>query len=294
MTARPESNAPEILAGAAALLGAYDVVYCDVWGVLHDGRRAFEAAGDALARFRARGGTVVLISNAPQPKERVAEILDERGVRRDAWDAIVSSGDIALAHIADAGYRRLARIGPMPRSQPFFARLPGAVASLAEAEALVVTGLADDATETAESYRALLAGARARALPLVCANPDLVVDVGGRLYPCAGAIAHLYEELGGPVFWAGKPYASAYERARAEALRIRGRDTPRERILVIGDAVRTDLAGAAAAGIDALFVTTGIHAHETMRDGAIDPALLARLLAPPAPPVRAAISRLAW
>lgn len=288
------SGPPEILSGAGALLAGYDVVYCDVWGVLHDGVTAFEAAGDALARFRLRGGSVILVSNAPQPQSRVAEILDERGVRRDAWDAIVSSGDIAVRHIADAGYRRLARIGPMPRSQPFFSRLPGTSAALAEAEAIVVSGLTDDHVETAESYRPLLEEALARKVPLVCANPDLVVDVGGRLYPCAGAIAHLYEQLGGPVFWAGKPYASAYDLARAEARRIRGEDTPSGRILVIGDAVRTDLAGAATAGHAALLVAAGIHAHELLRGGAIEPALLARLLAPPAPPAIAAIARLAW
>lgn len=283
-----------IIEGAGPLLTRYEVLLCDVWGVLHNGVSAFAEAGAALARFRAAGGTVILLSNAPQPRSRVAEILDERGVRRDAYDAIISSGDLALAHIRGSGFERLHRIGPMPRSTPFFSILPGSPADIGTADAIVCTGLANDLTETAETYRALLNEARARDLPFVCANPDLVVDVGGRLYLCAGAIAALYEELGGAVAWTGKPHAPAYEAAFAEANRLRGGRVARSSVLAIGDAMRTDIAGAAGTGIDSLFVAHGIHAAETMREHRIDPDGLARLIEASELRPKAAIDALRW
>ena len=285
---------PPIIARSRDLLQRYDVIFCDVWGVLHDGRRAFTPACEALIAFREMKRSVVLVSNAPQPRERVAEILDERGVPRSAWDAIVSSGDLALDHVAERGYRRTLRIGPHPRSLPFFGRLPGEAASVGEAEAIVCTGLVDDTSETAESYRPLLAEARRRKLPFVCANPDLVVDVGGRLYLCAGAIAALYEEMGGEVFWAGKPHRPAYERAHAEAQMRLGRGVPLQSILAIGDALRTDIAGAAAFGIDALLVANGIHRHEIMSNGDLDRDRLAEALLRERLSITAAIPALAW
>ena len=109
---------------AADLLSRYDAVFCDVWGVMHNGRRAYAEAGEALARFRAEGGTVILVSNAPIPAAGVERVLDKTGVRRDAWDAIVSSGDIALRHIAEKGYRRLHRVGPSERDYALYVRLP--------------------------------------------------------------------------------------------------------------------------------------------------------------------------
>ncbi|HRD76289.1 MAG TPA: TIGR01459 family HAD-type hydrolase, partial [Hyphomicrobiaceae bacterium] len=261
---------PPVIEGARDLLARYDAVFCDVWGVLHDGRDAFKSACSALIAFKAQGGAVVLVSNAPQPKERVGEILDERNVPREAWDAIVSSGDLALEHVAKSGFRRTARIGPLPRSLPFFARLSGEAAPIETAEAIVCTGLVDDHNETAKAYRPMLAKALARRLPFICANPDLIVDVGGRLYLCAGAVAKLYEEMGGEVFWAGKPHLPAYHRARSEAERLLARSIPKSSILAIGDAMRTDIAGAAGFGIDSLFVANGIHRHEVTDNGHID------------------------
>src|SRR5262245_45118513 len=201
---------PTIVAHAGLLLARYDAVFCDVWGVLHNGRMAYAEAGEALARFRAGGGTVVLVSNAPVPADGVERVLESTGVRRDAWDAIVSSGDIALAHIAEQGYGRLHRIGPARRDGRLFQRLPGPPAALHEADAIICTGLVDDANETVESYAALIGEGVARAVPFVCANPDLVVDVGDKRYLCAGSIAAEYERCGGTVFWAGKPHPSAY------------------------------------------------------------------------------------
>jgi HAD superfamily hydrolase (TIGR01459 family) len=275
-------NAPDaptpVLQRAHALFARYDVLVCDVWGVIHDGHTAYEGAGDAFARFRSAGGTVVLLSNAPMPSAWVARVLDEKRVRRDSWDAIVSSGDIALAHIAERGYSRVLHIGT-PRDLPLFETMQATRVAFAEAEAIVCTGLEHDRTETAETYRPLLEAAHARRLPLICANPDLIVDVGGDLLPCAGVIAELYEAIGGPVYWAGKPFAPAYELMSNVAARLRGSSVPRQRMLAIGDAVRTDIAGAGAYGIDSLFIAQGIHRDAVIRNGTLEKAALTRLLA---------------
>jgi HAD superfamily hydrolase (TIGR01459 family) len=286
---------PPILANAGPLLARYEAIFCDVWGVVHNGRRAHAEAGEALARFRAGGGTVVLVSNAPVPADGVERVLEHTGVRRDAWDAIVSSGDIALAHIAEKGYRRLHRIGPAKRDSRLFQRLPGEPAPLHDADAIVCTGLVDDANETVESYRALIEEGVARALPFVCANPDLVVDVGDTRYLCAGSIAAEYERRGGTVFWAGKPHPSAYAAALRRTTELRGAEPERARLLAVGDSLRTDLAAAHGMGIDALFIASGIHSDEVLVDGEIDPRRLAALLAPAGtPPAIAAMTELRW
>lgn len=285
---------PPILDHAGLLLAEYDVMFCDVWGVLHDGHRAFEEACQALLRFRALGGTVILVSNAPVPGEQVAAMLDSRAVPREAYDGIVASGEIALRHIAEKGYRRLHCIGPADRDAATFRRLGAKSVGIEEADAILCTGLTDDVNETAESYRPLLERARARRLPFVCANPDLVVDVGGRQYLCAGAIADLYERMDGEVFWAGKPHANAYGAARAAAEAARGTPVAWESVIAVGDSLRTDLRGAEAAGIDAIFVASGIHRDETMGTDALDAEKVALLFAPPAPQAIAVMARLTW
>ena len=285
---------PPVLRHAGELLARYDVLFCDVWGVLHDGNRAFAEACDALLRFRAGGGVVILVSNAPVPSERVAVMLDARAVPRQAWDAIIASGEIALRHIAEKGYERIFCIGPAERDRATFERLAARLTPLEDAQAILCTGLNDDLTETPEDYRGLLMRARARRLPLVCANPDLVVDVGGRQFICAGAIADLYERMDGEVFWAGKPHANAYDTAQAAAEGVRGAAVDRKRILAIGDSLRTDLKGAEAAGIDAIFIASGIHRDETMGTGELSADKLAVLFAPPAPPALAVMRKLVW
>jgi HAD superfamily hydrolase (TIGR01459 family) len=286
---------PPILTAAGDILARYDVVFCDVWGVVHDGVTAFPDAGAALARFRAGGGTVVLVSNAPVPQDRVAAMLDSRGVPREAWDAIVSSGDIALAHVAEAGYGGLYCIGPEGRDSALFRAVADRrAADLAGADAILCSGLVDDVAETAEHYRPLLDAALDRRLPFVCANPDLVVDVGGTLYACAGAIAAVYAEMGGAVYWAGKPHPAAYGTALRAAEGLRGETVARPRILAIGDALRTDLAAAEGLGVDALFIAAGIHRHETMVGEAVDPAKLAALFTATPAPALGAMAYLAW
>jgi HAD superfamily hydrolase (TIGR01459 family) len=283
-----------IIDHAGPLLERYRILFCDIWGVVHDGLTAYPGANDALPRFRRAGGTVVLVSNAPRPGPSVAHLLDEKAVSRDAWDAIVSSGDIALRHIAEAGYARLHRIGPGRRDAAFFDGLPGPDTTINAADAIVCTGLNRDRAERPEDYVPVLEQALARGLPFVCANPDLAVHVGDDLLPCAGAIAAIYEVMGGEVFWAGKPHRVAYETALERAVELTGGPVDRATVLAIGDAVRTDIAAAAGAGVDALLVAGGLHRDEVMSGGRIDRARLAELLAPPAPLPVAAMVHLVW
>ncbi len=285
---------PAIIERAGLLLERYDVVFCDVWGVVHNGHTAYEGANRALARFRSQGGTVILVSNAPVPAFRVADMLDSKGVPREAWDEIVSSGAIALDHVAAQGYERVHYIGPRERDAAFFANSSAKPAAIEDAEAVVCTGLTDDINETEESYRALLQDALARKLPFVCANPDLVVDVGGKLYLCAGALADLYQNLGGEVFWAGKPHPSAYGTAHEVAESVREVEVPLKRILAIGDALRTDIQAAHNYGVDALFVASGIHRDDTVVEGQVDEEKLAKLFKPGTPKALFATLELQW
>jgi HAD superfamily hydrolase (TIGR01459 family) len=288
-----ESTTLPVIERAGDLLSRYAVLFCDVWGVVHDGVRAYPGANAALPRFRERGGTVVLVSNAPLPADKVEEVLAEKGVRRDAWDAIVSSGDLARARLLATGATRVHHIGPK-RDLALFLGAGAARVPLDQAESLVVTGLVRDDLETAEDYRPTLAAAQARGLELLCANPDLLVEVGPRTYPCAGALAALYEAMGGRVYWAGKPHRVAYEAAFAVAERLRGVPVARSQVLAIGDAVRTDLAGAAGAGVDALFVTGGIHREAVTVGGFVDAGALQALLGPETRTTVAATPALVW
>lgn len=270
----------------------YDVVLCDVWGVLHDGVTAHEGAVDALTRFREAGGAVVLVSNAPRPSEWVATSLDEKGVPRSAWDAIVTSGDVARHMVAERGLWAAYHIGP-ERDLPLLGDERIARVPLEEAPIVVATGLFDEDTESPEDYDGRLADLKARGLPLICANPDVVVMVGDRQLWCAGAIADRYQAQGGETLWAGKPHGAIYDAALRLAGDILGRDVPRDTVVAIGDAVRTDLAGATAAGIDCVFIADGIHGDELGR-GAPDPEKLAALFAEHSHEPIAVMPKLVW
>lgn len=262
---RPPPLSP--LAGLGALAGRYDVLLCDLWGVMHDGRRAFAAAVEATSRFREAGGTVVFITNSPRPRDLVLAQIAELGVPDDAFDALVTSGDVTIAAIAEAGRRPLFHIGP-PRDEALFAavrRRTGvapALSDLAGAELVVVTGLFDDAAETPLDYADALAAMRARDLLMICANPDIVVHVGDVLLYCAGALAEAYAALGGRVVLAGKPHPPIYLAALALAEAARGRRVAPAGVLAIGDGLVTDGAGAVREAIDFLLVTSGIHRDE--------------------------------
>jgi HAD superfamily hydrolase (TIGR01459 family) len=256
------STLPTIIDRFAPLARGYDVLLCDVWGVVHNGVAAFAAACEALTRFRAGGGTVILITNAPRPGAAVQKILDRFGVPHDAYDAITTSGDVTRGIVESRLSERVFHLGPR-RDLPIFAGLDVTFAPPETADYVVCSGLFDDATETPENYRELLTAMRARSLFMVCANPDIVVERGDTLLYCAGALADAYVELGGEALYCGKPHAQIYEVALGKAAACRGGEAPpRSRVLAIGDSIRTDLKGAASFGVDCLFVTSGIHAEE--------------------------------
>ena len=255
------SSRPLHVEGLQPLADRYDLILCDVWGVLHNGVKAYEAASDALTRFRAQGGRVVLVSNAPRPGASVGTQLDGFQVPRTAYDAIVTSGDLTRLAIQERIDRIVHHIGP-PRDMPLYNGLDVRFGSLAEADYVVCSGFDNDEQETVEDYRPQLEAMRRRSLLMVCANPDLIVERGHMILPCAGTIALAYEEMGGEVYYAGKPHRPVYERALAVASDLAGHPIPKERVLAVGDAIRTDIAGAVGFGIDALMIARGIHAEE--------------------------------
>jgi len=273
-----EVVAIEPVAGLRALAGRYDAVLCDIWGVIHNGVAAHPTAAEALRRFRGAGGAVVLVSNAPRPAEVIRPQLDGLRVPRDAYDAIVTSGDVTRRALRERATDAVHHLGP-ERDLPVFEGLALRFAPLDSADVVVCTGLLDDERETAEDYRPRLAAMRARDLPMFCANPDLVVERGGYLVPCAGAIAALYEAMGGTVHYAGKPHLPIYEASLERAAAAAGRPLEPARVLAIGDALRTDLAGALAFGVDALWIAGGIHAEEIDLAAGFDPTRAARWLA---------------
>jgi HAD superfamily hydrolase (TIGR01459 family) len=243
------------------LVDGVDVVLSDIWGVVHNGLESFPEACQALRTFRDRGGTVILITNAPRPAASVQRQLQKLGVTEDTYDAIVSSGDLTRHYVAEHPGGKVFWLGP-ERDSSIYRGLDPELAPLVEADYIVCTGLYDDETESAEDYRGMMMQARERNLTLICANPDIVVERGDRLIYCAGAIAELYRELGGEVVFYGKPHRPIYERAMQLAAEHHGAAMPLNRVLAIGDSVRTDLTGAHGFGIDCLFVTRGIHAED--------------------------------
>jgi HAD superfamily hydrolase (TIGR01459 family) len=254
-------NASTFSSHFATVAPAYDVLLSDVWGVVHNGVAATPNACEALRLFRERGGTVVLITNAPRPGDFVQKFIDGLKVPRDSYDAIVSSGDVTRALILERAGERVAHIGPA-RDLPIFEGLGAPLVPIENADYVVCSGLHDDTKEGPDDYEDVIVAMLKRKLPMICANPDIVVERGEHLVYCAGAIADRYAARGGDVIYAGKPYRPIYDQAMAAARKARGRDTAHDRVLAIGDSVRTDLKGAAAFGIDCLFVTAGIHAEE--------------------------------
>ncbi|GLK83204.1 TIGR01459 family HAD-type hydrolase [Ancylobacter defluvii] len=279
----------------AELAPRYDVILCDVWGVLHNGANAFAAASDALTRARAAGRTVILVSNAPRPNADVGIILDRFGVPRTAYDAIVTSGDVTTGLLRQGGIGKVWHLGP-ERDLGIYQGAGVELVAMEACERVVCTGLFDDTTETPDTYRDTLAAMHTRGLTMICANPDIVVERGGELIWCAGALAEAYQQIGGAAIWCGKPHRPIYEAAFAKAVELRGVPAEPGRVLAIGDALRTDLAGALGVGIDCLFIAGGIHAGELglERSGTIDPRALARLIEDgPGRPVAAA-PQLVW
>lgn len=277
-----------ILASVAEIAATCDAWLCDIWGVMHNGEAPFLPAAEACRRFRAAGGTVLLLSNAPRPAHAVEAQLARIGVPREAWDVIVTSGDLTRTLVTRQLGTPLLHIGP-EKDKPLLAGLDVTLAGPGEAGLVLCSGLVDDDVETPETYRPLLERLAARRLPMICANPDLTVEKGDRLLYCAGALAALYETQGGPVTYAGKPHPAVYDLAFDTLARMRGAPVERARTLAIGDGLRTDIAGAHAIGIRSLYIASAVHVKEPL-----SPGVLARLFeAGPGRPV-AAMQALAW
>ena len=284
----------DIIDGFKTCASDYDVVLCDIWGVLHNGLTAYASASDALTRYRQQGGKVILVSNAPRPAIDVVGLLDGMGVARSAYDGIVTSGDVTRSMLSDGTWKRYYWLGPQ-RDGGLFKGLPIEVAPMESADVIVCTGLFDDRTETPDDYRDFLAKAHALKVPMLCANPDILVERGGELIYCAGAIAGVYESIGGETLYSGKPYRPIYEAALDVAASLLNRAPNLARTLMIGDAIRTDVAGANAMGCASLFVLRGIHMHELgLETGALDNGTFQAFITRSAFRPTYAIDTLAW
>lgn len=247
---------------------------CDIWGVLHNGKAAFESAKVATAAFRKQGGIVVLVSNAPRPASVVATHLETFGITADAYDTIVTSGDVTRTIMQARKPAPFLHIGP-DRDHGIFAGLDWLETGADDAEVLLCSGLEDDQLESPDTYRDLFVDLVGRGIPMLCANPDIKVERGHEVIYCAGALAELYTSLGGDVTYAGKPHKPVYDAALATIARIAGRDVPKSRVLAIGDGVNTDIRGAAGVGIPSVFIASAIHV-----DGPLTSTKLDALFAP--------------
>lgn len=284
---------PVLPSGLAEIADRYDVLLCDVWGVVHNGRESFRAACEALSRFAAERGPVVLITNAPRPQAPILEQLDSLGVPRTAWSQVVTSGDATRVLLAQRAPGPVYKLGP-ERDWPLYDGLPLEEAGLEQAAFIACTGPFDDVNDEPEDYREAFVGAVARDLEMICANPDIVVQRGDTLIYCAGALAQLYTSLGGRVVMAGKPYPAIYDLCLTEAARLLGRPVDRSRVLCIGDGLPTDIRGANAQDLDVLFIANGIHGAEIVGADGLKPELAADLLRQEGLHARWAMTDLVW
>ena len=282
-----------VLTGLNEVAAAYDVLYCDVWGVLHNGRESFPAAIEAMTRFRATRGPVVLISNAPRPSRDVVPQLHALKVPDEAWSAFVTSGDATRTELAKRRPGPAWAVGPA-RDAPLYEGLGLKFAELAAAAFISVTGPFDDENDEPADYRDRFCGAIERGLELICANPDIVVQRGEKLVYCGGALAQLYESLGGRVTMAGKPYPAIYELSLSKAAEALGRPLDPARVLCVGDGLPTDVRGANARGLDILFCANGIHGAETVGPQGLKAEAVADLLRQEGLVANYAIADLVW
>jgi len=281
------------ISGLSDLSGRYDAVLSDVWGVIHNGVAAFPEAVEALQKFRQGGGRVVLITNAPRPSGPIIAMLDRLGVPRDAYDAIVSSGDATRVMIEKYRGKAIHHVGPATEDDALYDGLDVRRTGAEEAEVVVVTDLDTD-DDTPEMYRERARLWLSRKLPMICANPDRVVEHGDKIIYCGGALGDLYSAMGGMVHMAGKPYQPIYEEAYRLAEEAAGKSLDKSRVLAIGDSVRTDATGAAQFGVDLLFITGSIHAAELDAFGKPDPQAIADLIAPSRARTAGYLPRLSW
>jgi HAD superfamily hydrolase (TIGR01459 family) len=281
----------QIISGLGEIARDYDALICDVWGVLHNGHTPYLQAADALRRFKQNNGPVILLTNAPRPVSDLEVIFQRIGVPLDCYDAIVTSGVATrddLAARSAGGRLKMLNIGPA-RDVGVYAGLPIDLAGVEDAQICLCTGPNDDETETPDDYAPLFAQMKARGVPMLCANPDIVVERGNKLIWCAGALAREYGKIGGEVIYYGKPHRPIYDAVYAAARNVCGHAIKKP--LAIGDGADTDIKGANVMGIDALFIAQGVHAAQ-LGDLTVDG--LAQLFAVPGVHAKAAMRALVW
>ncbi|MEM0930694.1 MAG: TIGR01459 family HAD-type hydrolase [Pseudomonadota bacterium] len=285
-------NAPQIIAGLGDIAADYDALLCDAWGVIHNGRELYPGAAEALTSFKAQCGPVIVLTNAPRLSNVIPAQLDRLGLPRRAYDGVVTSGDATREAVHQLADKKFYRIGP-DKDDGLFEAIDVTMTSFEDAEAIFCSGPNNDTHETPEDYRSLLTEAVARDMPMICANPDIVVKFGDQLIYCAGALGQLHEELGGKVILGGKPYAPIYELARTQMAAIKG-EAPK-RVLVIGDGLDTDIRGANNQDYDVVFVAAGIFAEASRGDdGRLSPNRLEAALSERGVHAQYAMEELAW
>ena len=288
------SSSGLIVPGLARIAGSHDAILCDVWGVIHNGVAVFEDSVSALQTYRKQtGGTVVLITNAPRPSLPIMRQLDRLAFPRDAYDAVVTSGDVTAELMASEKLERVYHIGP-ERDHTLFDEVNVARVGPEQTDTIICTGLFDDVSETVEDYRKSLGAMAKRGMRMICANPDVVVERGTTLIYCAGALAGLYDELGGETVRLGKPFSPIYGLAKKRIADLAGAVPEDQRILAIGDGMFTDIKGANDAGLPALFVTGGIHHADFGPVDRPDPRKVADRLEAEGLEAVAAIAKLRW
>ena len=258
----------QIISSLAEISERYDALFVDLWGCVHNGVVALPEAVAALQAYRAKGGKVVLVTNSPRPRAGVKKQLVHFGVPDDAWDTIATSGDSARAAMFRGAVGNKVYFIGQPGEEKFFEPI-GVIKDpvdikmvpLDQATGIVCTGPRDPMADP-DTMRGEFLMAKQLGLPLLCANPDIVVDRGDVREWCAGALAQLYTEMGGESLYFGKPHPPIYDLARRRLMEL-GVDVSDNGILAIGDGVLTDIAGAMGEDIDSLFISGGLAAEET-------------------------------
>jgi HAD superfamily hydrolase (TIGR01459 family) len=277
-----------ILNGLADIALGRKAWFCDIWGVLHDGLKPFPAAIEACRAFLKQGGEVVLVSNSPRTSGPVAANLDKVGVPHDCYTALVTSGDVTRRFVEAHAAEPMFHLGP-DRDKCLFEGLKLQFVSARSAKVAVCTGFFDEDQETVEDYEPMLASLAARKVPMICANPDLIVERGTRIIPCAGLLAKRYTQMGQTVLQAGKPHAPIYEAARKKL----SAPLPQGAILAIGDGASTDIEGACGQGIDAIYIASRVHMRDIDERGFTQDSLDGIFAGKPCRPL-AAMAQLKW
>lgn len=294
MVRTPDADGKLLIAGLAEISADYDGILCDVWGVVHNGMTRTDGASEALAQFRKGGGSVVMITNAPRPKEQVIAKLELFNISSDSYDDIITSGDATRALISDYEGQTIHWVGPS-KDKELFDGIDVKFGEARDAAVVICTDLDDSSHgEQPSDYHDRCIEWRDLGLTMICANPDKVVEVGDRLVYCGGALADYYEELGGKVEMVGKPFAPIYDIALEKLAKASGKPVDKSRVLAIGDSLRTDVKGAAQNGLPMLFISAGIHAEELGERAAPSEAKLRELLQGQDSHIAGVIPSLTW